>query len=598
MLQVSNLSKAYGVRKLLDQVTFAVGLGERLGLVGRNGSGKSTLFKIILGQELADEGTITLPKSYRLGYLNQHIHFTQPSLLKECMQVLPEEQVYEHYRAEKILFGLGFEAKDMDRPPQEFSGGYQLRINLAKCLLQEPNLLLLDEPTNYLDIMSLRWMRKFLMQFPGEVVIITHDRDFMDSVCTHVMGIHRQKVLKVKGSTQKYYEQLKLQEEIYEKTRLNQEKKVKQMNEFVERFRAKASKATQAQSLLKKIEKIEVLEQLDADQIMGFQFHYAETPAKKLLTVENLSFGFTEPSLFEDLNFELKPQECVAVIGKNGKGKTTLLKVLAGDLTAKQGAVQYHPSANIGFYEQTNRKKLNSQNTIVQEIEQANVELATSQVRAICGAMMFSGDDALKKIKVLSGGEQARVLLGKVIAHKNNVLLLDEPTNHLDMESIEVLTHELSLFEGGCIVVTHDENILKNLAKKLIVFQNNGAFFFNGTYEEFLDKIGWEEEGSGSVKKSKSADKLDRHERAQMVLERSKLLKPLKKKQEALEKEIENYDKELEQLNSRVMQIFQQGAQENIQEVYRTIGQLQIKIEQAYKDLEIVINEIEKVPSF
>ncbi|MCB0394023.1 MAG: ABC-F family ATP-binding cassette domain-containing protein, partial [Bdellovibrionales bacterium] len=457
MLQVSNLSKAYGSRVLFDKVTFTVGNGERVGLVGRNGSGKSTLFKLIMGFEQSDSGEVTFSKGYRIGYLDQHIKFTQNTLIEECGLALPEDQMYEYYRCEKILFGLGFTESDMEKDPRTFSGGYQLRINLAKCLVGEPDLLLLDEPTNYLDIVSMRWMRQFLHTFGGEAIIITHDRDFMDSVVTHTMGLKRYNLRKIEGDTEKYYEQLALEDEIYEKTRANQEKKLASMQRFVDRFKAKASKATQAKSVAKKIEKMSVMKQLDAEQMLGFRFNYKPIPAKRLITVENLSFGFQEDDLlFEDLTFDVKSDDRIAIIGKNGKGKTTLLNVIAGQLSPISGEVQIHPSVVMGYYQQTNRKALKPEFTVVQEIESANQMLDLTAVRAICGAMMFSGGDADKRIGVLSGGEQGRVLLGKVIAHSNNLLLLDEPTNHLDMESIEVMTEEISEFPGAVLFVTHD----------------------------------------------------------------------------------------------------------------------------------------------
>ncbi len=600
MLQVSGLSKSYGSRNLFRDVSFSLGKGECVGLVGRNGSGKSTLFKLILGLEEANQGVISVPKGYRLGYLDQHISFSQDSLIEECVSVLPEEQKFEHYRAEKILFGLGFGQDDLQRDPRQFSGGYQLRINLAKCLLGEPDLLMLDEPTNYLDILSIRWMRQFLKSFTGEVLLITHDREFMDSVTTHTMGLHRGQILKLKGSTEKYYEQIALDEEIYEKTRLNREAKVKQMQQFVDRFRAKASKSTQAQSVLKRMQKMSLLEEMSAEQMLGFRFNYLETPAKTLLTATDLSFGFAgQPPLFSELSFELKAEDCIAVIGKNGKGKTTLLNVIAGHYQPLSGQIRLHPSTEIGYYQQTHRKDLDSKATIVEEIEKANLDLDLTAVRAICGAMMFSGDDASKKIGVLSGGEQARVLLGKILAHKNNLLLLDEPTNHLDMESIEALTNEVSVFPGATMIVTHNEDMIRRLASALIVFNGNQSFFFRGSYDEFLDKVGWDNPGKSealgsSPRASNKGSRESRHERAQLVVERSRKLSPLKKRQQELETKLSEGESELNKLNEQVMDLLTSQASGNeIQETYKRIGQLQLSLEGHYTELEDVLKKIE-----
>lgn len=600
MLQVSNLKKSYGSRVLFEDVTFSIGKGEIVGLVGRNGCGKSTLIKIITHQEEADRGDISTPNGYKIGFLDQHISFSKPTLLEEAMSDLPEEMQYQTYKVEKILFGLGFGQQDMDRDPREFSGGYQLRINLTKCLLQEPNLLLLDEPTNYLDILSLRWMRQFLKSYRGEIIIITHDRDFMDSVVSHTMGIHRGGVKKVKGNTQSYYEQLALEEEIYEKTRQNKEKKIKSMQSFVDRFGAKASKATQAQSMIKKIEKMGVMNALDAEQILGFQFQYKETPAKRLATISDLSFGFDvtdEELLFSEVNFEIKPSDRIAIIGKNGKGKTTLLNVLSGQLSALTGSIEFHPSISLGYYQQTNKKDLDPNLSVCEEISRSNRNLDLTQVRSICGAVMFSGDDANKKIRVLSGGEQGRVLLGKVLAHQNNLLFLDEPTNHLDMESIEVLTEQIKLFPGGVVFVTHNEEMLNELANKLIIFQSGKASVFLGGYQDFLEKVGWEEEGNSSNNKKGGNSKKDlKRKKAHLVNDRSKKLKPLQNKLSKIESEIMSLEDSLETKNKSVLIAVEKGEKGIIiEDLYKEIGSIQIQLSQQYEVLQDTSDKIDQV---
>ncbi len=495
MIQTTNLSKSYGGRLLFENLTFAVGPREVIGLVGRNGCGKSTLTKIILGFETEDEGTVSIPKGYKLGHLDQHINFTHPTVVSEVGSVLPKDQQMMTYKAEKILFGLGFTKNDLKKSPGDFSGGYQLRINLAKCLINEPDLLILDEPTNYLDILSINWMKGVLRNYPGEVLLITHDKSFMDSVITHTAGIHRGVLKKIKGKTNKYYEQVSLDEDIYLKTRDNQIKKKKDLEKFVEKFRAKASKATQAQSKMKQIEKLNIGENLGAEKRLGFKFSYAKTHAKALAKIKDLSFGFDKDKiLFSDLNLEIKSKDRIAVIGKNGKGKTTLLNVVSGKLSPLTGGTEFHPSTLVGYYQQTNRKDLSPNLSIIEEIGSENPQLGLSEIRGICGAMMFSGDAAKKKIKVLSGGEQSRVLLGKVLAHPTNLLLLDEPTNHLDIESIDALIEEVNSFDGPVFFVTHNEDFLKRVATKLVVFKKGKASVFNGRYKEFLEKEGWEDE--------------------------------------------------------------------------------------------------------
>jgi len=602
MIQVNKLSKGYHNRPLFEDVTFSLSRGERVGLVGRNGSGKSTLMKIIMGVESQDSGTFTTPKGYKLGYLDQHINFTKETLLEECCQVLSEEEQYDFYKAEKILFGLGFVEEDLEKKPTIFSGGFQLRINLTKTLLQHPDLLLLDEPTNYLDILSLRWLRRFLRSFRGEVIIITHDREFMDSVTTHTMGIHRRGLTKAKGDTEKYYAQILLDEEVHERTRLKQEKRVKDLQSFVDRFGAKATKAAQAKSKAKQIEKIKVLNEMPAEYRLGFKFNYKASHAKLLMEVKDLAFSYSgeeKDNLFSGLSFIVRPGERLAVIGKNGKGKTTLLNILSGAMKPTSGSISFAPTAITGYYQQTNRKELNPQNTVVDEITQSCPALGTSQVRAVCGAMMFSGDLAEKKISVLSGGEQSRVLLGKIIANPANLLLLDEPSNHLDMDAIDVMTEEVSKFKGGVIIVTHDEGILRALATKLIIFHEGRAVLFEGDYERFLETTGWEEEGpkkETSKKKKSSKGRKNKNKKSAPAGEDKRLLKTLTKEYEEVEGELKSLENTLEKENNEVQRLVTGGGEGvRIAELYKSIGAAQADIDSRYKKMEGLLEKMDEL---
>ncbi len=599
MIQVTNLTKSFSGISLFQSISFSVGKNEIIGLVGRNGSGKSTLFKIILGLESYDSGDISTPKTYKLGYLDQHIHFTKKTLLEECCQVLSEAEQYDHYKAEKILFGLGFTESDLALEPSTFSGGFQLRINLTKTLLQNPDLLLLDEPTNYLDLLSLRWLRRFLKSFRGEAILITHDRSFMDTVTTHTMGIHRGALTKVKGNTDKYYTQLLLDEEIHEKTRINQEKRIKDLQKFADKFGAKASKATQAKSKLRQIDKMEVLTEIKKEHKLGFRFNYSASPAKTLLQVNGLAFSYTgsnEDNLFANLSFHIGPKDCIGVIGKNGKGKTTLLNVLAGAVKPTSGEVVFNPNALLGYYQQTNRKDLKPSNTVAEEIAMANPHLSISQSRAICGAMMFSGDAGDKKISVLSGGEQSRVLLGKILAHPSNLLFLDEPSNHLDMDSITILTSEVKKFRGGLVIVTHNEEMLHTLANKLIIFHKGGAEFFHGTYEEFLQNIGWEEEASLKRSKDivtgKSTDKSvdnDSTDRAREVMSIKKECKQVERRIERLEEYIESKNRSVDAITNDSKETKQ------LDKLYKNITELQSQIDNCYTKMEGLLEQLDSL---
>lgn len=493
MLQINDLSLSFGGQELLDDISFNIHNGERIGLVGRNGSGKTTLFRLITGEVKPDEGRISLPKNYTIGYLKQHLRFSQPTVLEEACLGLQEEEKDQLWKAEKILTGLGFSEEELQKSPAEFSGGFQVRLNLAKVLLAEPHLLLLDEPTNYLDIVSIRWFTRFLQRWPNELMIITHDRDFMNSVSTHTMAIHRRKIKKIEGDTAKLFDQIAVEEEVYEKTRQKEEKRREETIEFINRFRALAARASLVQSRVKALEKMGKKEELIKIMDLGFRFNALEFPAKQLMKVHEISFGYTpERTLIKKLSLDIGKKDRICVVGKNGKGKSTLLRLLAGELAPKKGEITSHANCRIGYFGQTNIERLNPNLTIEQELAKLRPDLKYSAIRKTCGAMMFGGDLALKSISVLSGGEKSRVSLGKILLSPTNLLLLDEPTNHLDVESCDSLIAALDDFPGAVIIVTHSEMFLHHLAKRLIVFNEERAALFEGTYQDFLDRVGWE----------------------------------------------------------------------------------------------------------
>ncbi len=602
MLQVTNIEKSYGKQVLFDGVGFTVNPRERVGLVGRNGHGKSTLFRMILGEEHQDSGTITMPSGYTVGHLSQHIHFTEDTVLKEACLALPknEDHIDESYKAEAILHGLGFTNDDFDRPPSSLSGGYQVRLNLAKVLVSEPNLLLLDEPTNYLDIVSVRWLTQFLRAWRNEMIIITHDREFMDSVTTHTMIIHRCKMRKIAGGTQKLYDQILMEEEIYEKTRQNDEKKRKEVEQFINRFRAQATKASAVQSRVKALARHEKLDKLEEIKTLDFKFRSAPFEAKWLMTVEDLSFGFSgdSPKLIDGLSFGVGKKDRIAVIGKNGKGKTTLLNLLAGEMSPSSGDVKTHPNTKIAYFGQTNINRLRPEKTALQEVMDAHPDYAQGESRAICGLMMFEGDNALKKVSVLSGGERSRVLLGKLLVSPANLLMLDEPTNHLDMESIDSLIEAIEAFDGAVIIVTHSELILEAVATKLIVYDNDTVSVFEGTYLDFLERIGWSDEGGVRVKKGKKQPsdknrngKDAKKMRTNIVADKSKVLGALRKKIAALEEEITKLEFDVEQDTQRLLEVSIKGEALAIKRLSQTVRDNKTRIEKLFNELETVMNE-------
>lgn len=495
MIRVIDLGVAFDGHTIFEDVNINFNPSEKTGLIGRNGSGKSTFLKILLGKVEADYGKVEISSQYQIGYLEQHLHFTHKTVLDEVSSILPEEREYEVWKGEKILHGLGFSDEEIAQDPQNFSGGYQVKINLAKLLLLEPNLLLLDEPTNYLDIHSTKWLKKFLKEWPHELILITHDRVFMDSIITHTLNIHRGKFRKIEGNTQKIKDKIEQEEEIYEKTRLNQEKQRQKTQEWIDRFKSKASQASRAQSKMKMLEKQDHKEKLADIATLDFKFNYAPYQSKEhLLQVNNLTFGYSaEEILIKNLSFKISQGDKICVIGKNGKGKSTLLKLLANEIKAISGNITQHEKVSTGYFGQMNIDRLNPELSVYEEIQSIDEKIHISEVRKTCAHVMFSGDSAHKKIGVLSGGEKSRVMLGKILLKPVNLLFLDEPTNHLDMESAEALMQAVKTFEGAVVMVTHDEFFLKKIANKLVIYDEGKVFFYDGTYKEFLKKVGWKD---------------------------------------------------------------------------------------------------------
>lgn len=596
MIQIQNLSKAFSTQAIFDDITLTLSKGEKLGLVGRNGSGKSTLFSMISGDLTPDSGEVICPKNYKIGVLPQYIKFEHDSLLKECTSVLTGDRKFDDFRVEKILMGLGFTEEDFNKDPMHFSGGYQLRINLTKLLVQDFDLILLDEPSNYLDITSLRWLKDFLRTYKGEFILITHDRSFMDSVVTHSAGINRKKIKKVKGDTQKLYDQWAEEDEIYEKTMANIEAKRKTLEQFVTRFRAKANKASQAQSKIKQIAKLPIMEKMTSERLMSFTFKYHKSFSKDFMDVKDLSFAYPKSDeIIKDFNYHINNGDRIAIIGKNGKGKSTLLNLIGGALQGKTGEIKKASDLKIGHFGQTNILNLHPGNTIIEEIQSANGDLSIREVRSICGAMAFEGDLAEKQISVLSGGEKSRVLLGKLLAKKTNLLLLDEPTNHLDIESVEIIMNQLNSYEGTVVIVTHNEGILKGFAERLVVFQNNQIQTFEGDYDYFLEKVGWSDEGEIKSSKKKGTKQEIKQKRSEIIKERSKTLKPIKERIDFLETEITKLEEMDQKINHELIHASESSDVAKITNLSMELDQIKKRIEDYFNELTDIMPKYEEL---
>ncbi len=589
MISCEHISKSFGGHILFDDAAFQIGSRERVGLVGRNGHGKTTLFRLITGQESVDDGAVIMPKNYRLGYVRQHLRFHQPTVLKEGMTGLIATEKDHSWKVEKILAGLGFSNADMQRPPNTFSGGFQVRLNLAKVLVSEPDLLLLDEPTNYLDIASIRWIIRFLNNWPRELMLITHDRGFMDQVVTHVIGIHRCKIRKISGATEKYYTQLAQEEEIYEKTRLNDDRRRKEIEQFIGRFRAKARLANLVQSRIKTLAKMEKKDKLTPIESLDFRFRALPMPGRQAMQVETLGFGYSGAArLIDRFSLTVNSEDRICIVGPNGRGKTTLLKLLAGRLAAESGSIACNPNTAIGYYEQTNVDSLEPTRTVEDEILYAHGDVERQAARNICGSMMFRGNDALKRVAVLSGGEKSRVMLGKLLVTPVNVLMLDEPTNHLDMEACDALLAAIDYFEGAVIMVTHNEMFLHALARRLVIFQGGEIEVFDGGYQDFLDRGGWiEEEDKPPVNRDdKPNRKALKRLRSEFIARRARALKPLKKQIATVEDAIERREVELAQLNKDLVAASGRQDATAIATLSRRLHQCQADIEDLFDQLE------------
>lgn len=622
MLQLQNLSKSFGTRVLFDQVTLTVGSGERIGIVGRNGSGKSTLFKILMKEQSSDGGTIEKPKNYHMGYLSQHLQFDHPTILEEVSSVLPEQDGgwKEIYRAEAYLSGLGFAETDFDRAPSEFSGGYQIRLNLAKLLLTEPNLLLMDEPTNYLDLPSIAWLEKFLMNWQGELMLITHDRHFMNKVCTHTVGLHRQKFRKVKGPVSKWQDEILLEEEIHLKTMENEAKKRTDLERFVARFKAKASKAKAAQSRVKMLDKMGPVKTLTFDKDLDFEFPYKPMTAKRVAQFTDLSFGYEKDQLlFNDVDFRLGRGERIGVIGPNGRGKSTLLQLLIGDLKPVEGTIEIADHVKVGYFGQTHISRLVTDNTIEQEVLRCLPQHNITAARNLAGCMLFEGDDALKKIEVLSGGEKSRVLLAQLLATPTNLLVLDEPTNHLDMESIDSLIEALDAFEGTVVIVSHSEDLLKQVCDRLLVFETNedmtqNLVVFDGNYKDFQDNGGFgkkrgkkkgKDKPTTTVKLEPKAKEPEvskdeelkgkdaRKAKAEFNTSKRKVIAPLENIQKQIETDIEKTEKLIADFHQQLISASESGEAKKIQEASENLGRNESQLEKLFVSYEKALAEVE-----
>ncbi|MDX1936635.1 MAG: ABC-F family ATP-binding cassette domain-containing protein [Flavihumibacter sp.] len=576
---LTNVTFEFGARVIVQDATWHIQPNERIGLIGYNGTGKSTLLKLLVGQYQCSAGTVERSRTTTIGYLHQDLlsFDTNDSILTVALsafeKVLQLEKEIEalgielektgdektlheytdklheldtlgcyniHHKTEEVLQGLGFNNSDLQRPYKEFSGGWRMRVLLAKMILQQPDLLLLDEPTNHLDLPSIEWLEKYLQHYQGSVVIVSHDKYFLNRMITKIVELY-QKELHIYNGNYEYYEKEKvLRIEMQQRAYENQQDYIRQQERFIERFKAKASKAAQAQSIVKRLDRLERVENVELERPnIKINFRIDKTPGKVLVELDEISKSFTTAKILENAKAEINRGDKIALIGANGKGKSTLLRIVAGTETFT-GNRKWGHNVEEGFYAQHQLEALNINNNILEELKECGSQMTEQELRNLLGCFLFGGDDVDKKIRVLSGGEKARVALAKTIISKANFLLLDEPTNHLDMHSVELLADALMKYEGTYIFVSHDRYFISKAANKIWEIDNYEIKEFDGNYEEW---VAW---------KKRMADK--------KVVEEPKAVAPVVVKQPEAPKPISNtpINKELKKELQKQQRLFQQ----------------------------------------
>ncbi|MCC2546728.1 ABC-F family ATP-binding cassette domain-containing protein [Hymenobacter sp. BT175] len=602
MISINDLDFHFGSRTLYDKASLHIKPKDKIGLIGLNGTGKSTLLRILVGEYKPDGGSIQMGKDVSLGFLNQDLlsYDTHESILNVALQAFEEaldvqkkiDQILVEFEnnyhddlvqkladyqerfealggytmqaeAEEILEGLGFTTEELQKPLKTFSGGWRMRVMLAKILLQKPSLLLLDEPTNHLDLPSIKWIENYLADYEGAVIIVSHDREFLDRTITSTVEVSGGKLVPYAGNYSYYLEEKEERNAIQKGAFENQQAQIRQAERFIERFKAKASKAKQAQSRVKALDKLERIEDVANDAArVNIKFNFTVQPGRHILRMEHVSKKYGEKLIFRDTHVHIERGDKIALIGANGKGKSTLMRLVAGQEAPTTGNHQLGHNVIMSFYAQHQLESLNVENEILQEMNEAGSKRNEMELRSVLGSFLFTGEQVYKKIKVLSGGEKSRVALAKTLISEANFLLLDEPTNHLDMQSVNILIQALEQYEGTFIVISHDRFFVENVATKIWFIEDYQLKEYPGTYAEYEQ---WQEDREKAAKKAglpspsapkpapqavkevkvdradKSANPVSSHEAKKAARE----LQELEARIESLEKELATYEAQL-----------------------------------------------------
>ncbi|MGY8977383.1 MAG: ABC-F family ATP-binding cassette domain-containing protein [Cytophagales bacterium] len=524
MISIDNISYYLGERILYEDASLFITPKDKIGLIGLNGTGKSTLLKMLVGEVELASGNISQSKSTSIGFLNQDLlsYQSDEPILEVAMQAFHQaldlqhqidvilKEMEENYtdkllerlsllqeqfeaadgyriqsQAEELLEGIGFKTADLKRPLREFSGGWRMRVMLAKLLLEKPSLLMLDEPTNHLDLPSIQWIESYLQSYEGAYIIVSHDRTFLNSTVNKIVEVYASKLNLYSGNYDYYLEEKELRNEVQQNAFENQQQKIKEAERFIERFKAKATKAKQAQSKVKQLEKLDRIEAVvDENMQVNFKFNFKTQSGRHVKRLQDISKSYGDLDILEKATLGLQRGDKVALIGANGKGKSTVLRIIAGT-EAHEGQVETGHNVLMSFYAQHQLEALNINNDLVEELKQEGTGKNEQELRGVLGCFLFSGDEVFKKIKVLSGGEKSRVALAKALISEANFLLLDEPTNHLDMLSVGILVQALQQYEGTFLVVSHDRHFITKVANKIWWIEDHQLKEYPGTYEEY-----------------------------------------------------------------------------------------------------------------
>lgn len=648
LLQLENISLTFGENTLLDGISTLINPGERLGLVGPNGAGKSTLLKIIAGELQADDGTINMSKAATVGYLPQDgvdpdpgltVYEEMESAFSDIQQL--EQQVQNaweklgtleegtaEYKAamerlgvlqnkleqsgayalesniEKILMGLGFEPSDFDRSTTEFSGGWLMRIALGKLLLLQPMYLLLDEPTNHLDIESLRWMEQFLKNYDGAVVVVSHDKAFLNKITNRTLALENGNLYDYSGNFDYYKEKHAEHKEHLRKAYENQQKEIREIQEFIDKFRYNASKASQVQSRIKQLEKMDKIELDEREEEISFEFPPPERSGAVVMKLDNITKSYGDNVVFNNLSCTIDRRDKIAVVGPNGAGKSTLIRLMAGMEDFDGGQRETGHNVTTSYFAQHQADELDLDKTVFEIMRDAAPMAKETRLRTLLGCFLFQGDDVFKKVSVLSGGEKSRLALARMLLMPANFLIFDEPTNHLDMESKDILQQALAQYEGTFMIVSHDRDFLDPIVDKVLEVRPDEMNTFLGNVSYYLEKVEEreKEEDPELVSKSSSGNssnglsrKEERRIEARKRQEKYRKIKPLKKKIDPIEDNIELMEERKEEIEELMAQSDFYEDEERVKEISMEYEKLKAELVEVYSEWEELASEISEI---